>query len=384
MISAWPRMTAVEAAFSTADAADAICPRVTPGFNLAGWISCTPKFTVATLHITNGDHAGDKLRSFVNGPVSLACDVLHEGPCPPVDGDAWHEVRARFLAGRGRAADEVKASLARADRTVVDACARGDAIVLWFEHDLFDQLALIRTLDLIGRSVVSGSSRTVPRASLICIERFPGIDRFIGLGQLSADQLATLPGTAVSVTLGHYKLAVDAWRAFRSPDPQDLVHVAHELSAAQLPASEGGPALPFLGDALLRLLAEYPSPAHGLSRTQELALQALLADPATGDALFVETQSHEPRPFMGDSPFFATVQGLASARVPLVTVEAGPNGGDIRGRRVAITAAGREVLAHKADHVRLNGIDVWRGGVHLTGSDDNQWRWDSERERLVS
>jgi len=51
-----------------------------------------------TLHITNGDDAGDKLRRVVNGPVTLACDVLHEGPCPPVDGDAWHEVRARFLA----------------------------------------------------------------------------------------------------------------------------------------------------------------------------------------------------------------------------------------------------------------------------------------------
>ena len=60
-----------------------------------------------TLHITNGDHAGDKLRSFVNGPVALACDVLHEGPCPPVDGDAWHEVRARFLAGLGWPADQL-------------------------------------------------------------------------------------------------------------------------------------------------------------------------------------------------------------------------------------------------------------------------------------
>ena len=103
------------------------------------------------LHITNGDHAGDNLRSFVNGPVTLACDVLHEGPCPPVDGDAWHEVRGRFLASNGNLAAEITAGLARADRTVVEACTRGDEIVLWFEHDLFDQLALIRTLDLMVR-----------------------------------------------------------------------------------------------------------------------------------------------------------------------------------------------------------------------------------------
>ena len=37
-INARPRMTAVDAVFSTADAAEAIASRVTPGFNLAGWI----------------------------------------------------------------------------------------------------------------------------------------------------------------------------------------------------------------------------------------------------------------------------------------------------------------------------------------------------------
>ena len=105
-----------------------------------------------TLHITNGDHAGDKLRSFVNGPVTLACDVLHEGPCPPVDGDAWHEVRARFLAsGDGQRYENIKAGMTASDAAIAQACEQGDEIVLWFEHDLFDQLALIRTLDLVGR-----------------------------------------------------------------------------------------------------------------------------------------------------------------------------------------------------------------------------------------
>jgi hypothetical protein len=52
-----------------------------------------PESTVTTLHITNGDSAGDKLRTFVNGEVTIVADVLHEGPCPPIDGDAWHDVR---------------------------------------------------------------------------------------------------------------------------------------------------------------------------------------------------------------------------------------------------------------------------------------------------
>ncbi|MCU1382332.1 MAG: hypothetical protein JWL71_1029 [Acidobacteria bacterium] len=355
---------------------------------------------MSTLHITNGDDAGDKLRRFVDGPVALARDVLHEGPCPPVDGGAWHEVRARFLAGYGGAtADEVKASLAADDRTIAGACRRGDAIVLWFEHDLFDQLAIIRTLDLLVRRKPdttdthpdaaagpdgSSFSRTHPPVSLICIDRFPGVDRFVGLGQLTVEQLATLNGAGTSVTRGHYQLAVDAWRAFRSPDPRDLLQVAYQLGAAQLPVSEGGPALPFLGDALLRFLAEYPSVEIGLSRTEQLTLTSLLDGPTDAAALFGATQSREARPFMGDSTFFDLVARLASGRVPLVTVDRGPDASNRHAQRIAVTDAGREVLAGRADHIRLNGIDVWRGGVHLTGSDRSPWRWDARHETLVS
>ena len=337
---------------------------------------------MTTLHITNGDHAGDKLRRFVDGPVALACDVLHEGPCPPVAGDAWHDVRSRFLAGRDHSAADVKAKLAADDRAIEDACGRGDDIVLWFEHDLFDQLALVRTLDLLVSLKPVAAER--PRVSLICIDRFPGVDRFVGLGQLTTEQLATLSGTGASVTRGHYTLAADAWRAFRSPDPRDLVRITHQLSAARLPVSEGGPALPFLGDALLRFFAEYPSVENGLSRTEQLALAALAGGPSPAGVLFGATQAREARPFLGDATFFAMLERLAAASVPLVTVEAEAAGQDLRSARITITDEGREILAGRADHVRLNGIDVWRGGVHLSGSDRSPWRWDARHETLVS
>jgi hypothetical protein len=347
---------------------------------------------VSALHITNGDDAGDKLRTFVDGPVTIAADVLHEGPCPPVDGDAWHDVRARFLASDGGTTyEEVRATLASWDAAIVDAAARGDEIVLWFEHDLFDQLLLIRTLDLVGRVVSDparggspGPARPRPRVSLICIDRFPGIDRFIGLGQLTANQLATLTGSAVTVTRGHFRLAADAWRAFRTPDPSDLLQLAFELSATQLPVGVGGPALPFLGAALLRFLAELPSVANGLSQTETLALDVLLHGATDAGTLFRDTQAGEASPFMGDRTFFGILRRLASARVPLVALDAGLAGDDPRRLRVAITAAGRDVLTGRRDHIGLNGIDLWRGGVHLAGWDRSPWRWDARAETLVS
>ena len=320
-----------------------------------------------SLHITNGDCAADTLRRVVSAPVAIMADVLHEGPCPPVDGDAWHAVRAGFLAGLVDQPDErLRAGLASGDRIVTDACARGDEIVLWFEHDLFDQLEVIRTLDLMNRA------RGPWRASLICIDRFPGVEPFYGLGQLSAEQLSTLVGTEAPITPEHLTVASAAWAAFRSADPRDLLAIAESS------------ALPFLGAALRRFLAEYPSVDNGLNQTEEIALQALAAGPTSAGALFRAAQAREARPFLGDLSFFDMLHRLASARVPLVSLEKGPQATAARDHRVALTGAGGDVLARQADHVRLNGIDLWRGGVHLTGQDRSPWRWDARTETLVS
>ena len=50
---------------------------------------------------------------------------------------------------------------------------------------------------------------------------------------------------------------------------------------------------------------------------------------------------------------------------------------------VRLAEAGASVLAGEADLVRLNGIDRWIGGVHLSG-DDARWRWDEGRESITA
>jgi hypothetical protein len=353
---------------------------------------------VTTLHITNGDCAAGTLRSFLSDPVLVTCDVLHDGPAPLVDGDAWHETRARFLTDAVEASyDETRASLARFDRTLVDAAA-DDEIVLWFEHDLFDQLLLIRTLDLLVRLkadttyesdpawavtpgeippyVVSAFRRT--SVSLICIGEFPGVERFVGLGQLNAEQLASLYPARQPAGAEQFALASEAWRAFRASDPRELLALMARL---RTDASE---ALPFLHGAIQRLFEEYPSTANGLSRSADAVLRALESGPLDGTALFRATQWGEQRPFMGDLGLFDIVRRLATARVPLVAIDAGTSALHLRDCTVRVTDAGREVLAGRLDAVGLNGIDEWRGGVHLVGRDRSPWRWDPHGETLVS
>ena len=332
---------------------------------------------VSTLHVTNGDSAGDTLEQFADGPVVIPADVLHEGPAPSVDDAEWYAVRGAFLAdGERERADRIAAGLARSDTTIRDALDRGDEIVLWFEHDLYDQLLLIRLLDVIARADAARTDPNVGRhVSLICIDHFPGVDRFIGLGQLDAAQLRSLYPSRQPVTDEQFASAAAAWAAFRSPDPHRLRDLAVGATTS---------ALPFLRDALRRFLAEYPSASNGLTRTEDLALSALIDGPQTGGALFMKTQAAEPRPFIGDTTFFDALRGLAASRAPLVEIATPSDRLDIGNDEIVITDAGRDVIARRRDRVVLNGISMWRGGVHLEGHDRSPFRWDARSESLVS
>jgi Domain of unknown function (DUF1835) len=318
---------------------------------------------VSALHITNGDSAAGTLREFISDRVAITADALWEGPARPVDGEAWLRMRAGFRAFSAEERDGFYTMLAASDAAIEEAGAH-DEVVLWFEHDLFDQLLLIRTL-----AMLSGAASKA-NATLICTGEFPGIDRFIGLGQLTATQLASLYPTRRPVAPAQYDSARSAWRAFRSDNPRELMSLA--------PA----PALPFLDAAIRRFLEEYPSTVNGMSRTANAALRALASGPLKGGGLFAATQRAEERPFMGDSSFWDLLRTLASARVPLVHIEGDSR--EMARATIAITPAGRDVASGARDGIALNGIDEWRGGVHLLGADRSPWRWDPRAETLVS
>jgi hypothetical protein len=318
---------------------------------------------VSTLHITNGDSAAATLREFIADPVTITADILHDGPAPDVGDATWYAVRARHLADGNGDVDAIRRNLEQWDLAIQSA-ATFDETILWFEHDLFDQLQLIRTLDRIPRRNVS----------LICIDRFPGVSRFIGLGQLSATELASLVDRREAVTTHQFEVASRVWAAFRADNPTTLVAAARE------PLGE----LPYLRGALLRFLAEYPSTFNGVSLTVQHALEALDGMPLDGGDLFRRIQEREQRPFMCDSGFFRVVRGLARGPAPLVHIEPDDTAVDLRGNRITMTEAGVDVLKGRADAIKLNGIDQWLGGVQMASTNGSSWRWDPARQTLTT
>ena len=322
------------------------------------------------LHITDGESVAGTLReSGIPGDVSVYGDLMYEGPAPAgLDADAWLETRASWVAGPGgvRPTLEEARQYLRACEDTLAGFSRHEEVVIWVDHRLSDQLILIKVLDWFSRQSLRGT-----KLSLICVGRYAGVDHFVGLGQLNANQLMSLADTRLVVGEEQYRTAQTAWRAFTSPDPRNIEHFIESDTSA----------LPFMATALRRHLEQFPSLDNGLSRTERQALSVLRNhDSLPGPRLFVAVQRMEEQIFMGHESFNRIVAALADARHPLVEISDTPqhNLGNVR-----ITEAGRRVMQGEADHIALNGINEWLGGVHLKGK-KAAWRWDCSAGRIVS
>jgi hypothetical protein len=191
--------------------------------------------------------------------------------------------------------------------------------VLWFEHDLYDQLQLLQVLALVAEA---GGA-----VELIQSDRY--------LGELHAPELEALWPTRASVTDEQLELAVAAWDAVRSGRPLD----------------RDPSALPFLGAALRRLEEHRPRP-DGLSRSECQLLEPLLDGPRTPVELFLASQAAEEARFDGDTWAFARIARLEGL---LATEDGGPlpappprgDHGVFVTTRLVATDAGRAALGRR-------------------------------------
>jgi hypothetical protein len=265
--------------------------------------------TSAPVCVVNGDSVARTLASSgVGGTVVVWRDVLCEGPVPPGDPAAVRRVRAAFLADAGMgSAEEILAGLEAADAALVAALADGRETVLWFEHDLHDQLQLIQILARIADEPGRDAAR------LISIDSHPAHPRFAGLGELSAGELAALWPERHPIDAGAYAAASRAYDVFRQGDARGLAALAEQPL----------PGLPFLAAALRRLLEERPWTGSGLARSERQILRAVAAGARTPGAVFRATWQMEEAPYLGDSWVFRRIDGLAQGERPLLATSDG-------------------------------------------------------------
>jgi len=335
----------------------------------------------SVLHITNGDSAAELIQgSDVSGDVLPWRDPMHHGPCPAVDTlDELSRIRIHYL-------DDGHSNLPHSDShgfterdVMLGKSGEYDEVVLWFEHDLLDQLQLLQLLDwfaLHGKKSMA--------LSLICIDQFAGVTDFRGLGQLSTTQMASLYSQRLLITQEQLDIATKFWQAFCHSEPLAL------LSLCQSSECDGSD-LPFLKPALLRHMQEFPWLSDGLTRTERQILQLVSSGITNPVRVFVDNMNYETCLYIGDWRSYAHIHELCRSEQALLACADGaqfaypPNSAltieQLRNQELVITDLGRDVLAGKVTVVNTLVRDSWLGGVHLN-SRTGLWCWNEEQQKF--
>lgn len=259
------------------------------------------------LHITSGDCAAGALREAgLPGDVLAWREVLYDGP--RVAG--WPNERAladraAFLeaeTGGGLDRDTILAGLHEQQQRLADAVGR--PIVLWFDACLFDMAMLVHLLACL-------KERQAPHLELLCIDAFPGIEPYHGLGQLMPEQLASCYERRQAVTREQLNYAARVDDCFASRDIDCF---------RQLAAVDDAP-LPWVPAAIARWLQELPDPLTGLGRLETTVLDVVRQGIESPPAIFRAVAEREPPPqYWGDTTLWAKLNGLADRQPPLITI----------------------------------------------------------------
>ncbi|MGB6601032.1 MAG: DUF1835 domain-containing protein [Candidatus Cybelea sp.] len=307
--------------------------------------------SAATLHITTGDGALYLLKKAgLLGTHVAWQDALNEGPVPAgLSLEQTSAIRTQYLAERGYG-NPIKLihDFSRRDAQLRRA-EDFDEVVLWFEHDLYDQLQLLQALTALEELDLEPG-----RVSVVQSDHY--------LANMTVDEIFPLFAKRRTATPAVFKSARRSWQRFTSDSPADLYAAAGEDAIG----------LPFLRVALQRLCEEYPWKRDGLSRSQRQALYAVAQGRGRAEELFLRAQSREEAYFLGERVFAKMLEDLAAGEAALVEEEDGT---------LVTTALGRRVLAGDADWLEEHAINRWIGGVHLVS--ERVTRWDDDTGRFV-
>lgn len=287
------------------------------------------------------------------GAFHMFDDPMVMGPVPALPDEQYWAVRAAFISQAfGLAPQDIEQRQAIQRRALAQLDA-GSELVLWCEGDAYDQLFLIRVL---------ASLHALPRRlELIEIDRVPGVERFIGIGQLAPELLAWLWPQRRSLGADALALARRAWQAYTASDPSDWAHLA----------TQRHPSLPLLGPALARQLQELPGAEDGLSLTQRLVLRILAeqGEQPAGKVFGQLMSRYEPLPFLGDQMFQALLRTMMETTHPLVVEQPGKRWQE---RLIRITPLGERALLGQANWLDYLPAERWVGGVRIL-ADQAPW-----------
>jgi hypothetical protein len=314
------------------------------------------------LHIVNGDSVGDKLRQGkIHGDILVWREVYPFGPVYD-DMESRRQERAQYLERTlGIPVAEYIRTCESQEQSLRDTVSY-DEITLWFEHDLFDQTMLCYLLHRLSKQSLGNT-----KLNLLCIDAYPGIESFRGLGQLAVEQLDALEGTWRRIGQAELEAGSRAWEAYASPDIQKHIQLLSEDTSA----------LPFVREAFKLHLSRLPSANNGLGIIEQVTLDCTANSECSPYELFGSVSDRLHGLGMGDLEYWYWLKRMSRSPIALVEIEGAGRLPDylhhdaaaLRDSVVRITELGRSVLEGKMDWLEVMGgeEDVWFGGLLLHG-----------------
>ena len=296
------------------------------------------------LHILNGDSLRAIFPEELEENTITWREILSEGPVKTrVDSEFW-SLRANFLGAHTDYAEKVTGEW----EAILQS--EGD-VTFWFEHDLVCQVNLIF---LLAQLHLRAGLRE-RKVYLVCINHYPGIERFKGLAQLNPHDLIELYDNRAQLTVDDYEKALHTWNLYSGENA-----IAFSALVFDQPHN-----FKFLREAIVAHLEKFPSAQNGLSRLEQKMISYIdtgISDATKLERLMIET----------DNVYGLTDHGfkiLLNTINPLLREET-----DLQ-----LNELGNAILRDEKDFTGFR-----TGRLRLGGADGSAFRWDRVSKQLVS
>jgi hypothetical protein len=311
------------------------------------------------IHIVNGEVVGSKIGN-LPGDVLVWREMYDFGPLSKDLSDKnWLNRRANFFEKKLAIPTELFIQNCTRQNRYLSEIPRETEIVLWFEHDRYDQTMLMYLLNEL-------SKKQFKNLSMVTINEYEGEDFFYGLGQLSSQQLEVLFYKENQIiTEEQMQEAITGWKAYTSEDPTEIEKWI--ASSKQK--------LPFLKKALQSHLSYFPSVHTGLNELETLVINYLDRDTCSFPDLFQAITQKRINDGISDLYFASMLNELMNGPYPLLESDYPlPNFQNPEPKAMLRLTSNR--LDKQKDRFKLVKRDWWIGGVSV--KEDN-WFWDGNK-----
>ncbi|MBY0204937.1 RNA polymerase sigma factor (sigma-70 family) [Paenibacillus intestini] len=327
------------------------------------------------LHIMNGDHAANRLReSGIQGDILVWRELYTYGPVTTAMADrSARQHRAVVLEEELGIPQKVYLQIESLDEKL-RSLQQYKEIVLWFEYDLYDQTMLSYLLHYF-----SGQDLQNIRLNLLCIDSYPEVEHFRGLGQLTPKQIGSLSGNWHVIEKQELQAGKQFWEAYSSSD--SWLHQEYLKS--------GMNELPFAKAAFEAHLSRLPSVTNGLGCIEQTTLETIRAGIHRPYDLFRKVGDKLHVLGMGDLEYWAHLKRMSEGPAALIRMTGAAsfpkyNQYDqaFRDAVLSLTELGIQVMNGEVDWTTFREDEYWVGGLLIGKNHQSSWRWNPAEKML--